>query len=342
MKCVAIGDMFVDEQAFHKEIEKSGLFDSYQGFTWKGDLNRVKTRALIRKIETEGSEAYPLPEDIRKAVVEADVVFVHLCPIGQEVIQQAKHLQYIVSARGGLENIAVKEAQAKGIHIIHCPAHNAHAVAELVVGLMICETRNVARANYALKQGEWRENYPNSGRIRELRSSSVGIIGFGTIGRLVVDLLQPFHTTIYVNDPFVDEKEIKEAGCIPVSKEDLLKEADIVTLHGRIGPNDPPIIGAPELALMKPTSYLINTARAVLVDMDALVHSLEIHQIMGAAIDVFPKEPLDANDPITKLDNITITNHRGGDTVDSYIRSPELLISYVEEAFKTGKTRYML
>ena len=342
MKCVAIGDMFLNEEAFREEINKSGLFDSYQGFTWKGDLDRVATRTLIRKIETEGSEAYPLPEDIFKAVVDADVVFVHLCPIGQEVIQQAKHLQYIVSARGGLENIAVMQAQAKGIHIIHCPAHNAHAVAELTVGLMICETRNVARANYALKQGEWRESYPNSGNIRELRSSRIGIIGFGTIGRLVAELLQPFHTTIFVSDPFVDAKEIQAAGCIPVSTEELLKEADIVTLHGRIGPNDPPIIGKKELASMKSSAYLINTARAVLVDMDALVHSLETHQIMGAAIDVFPKEPLEANDPITKLDNITITNHRGGDTVDSYIRSPELLISYVEEAFKTGKTRYML
>lgn len=342
MRCVAIGDMFLDESDFRKEIEKSNLFDSYKGFNWKRDLNRVKTRELIRKIETVGSEAYLLSDEIKDAIQEADVVFVHLCPIGKEVIQNAKNLKYIVSVRGGLENIAVKEAKEKGIHVIHCPAHNAHAVAEFTVGLIICETRNIARANYALKQGEWREKYPNSGKINELRSSSVGIIGFGTIGRLVVELLRPFNTTIYVSDPFVSKGEIQKAGCIASSKENLLRKADIVTLHGRIGPNDPPIIGKNELALMKPTAYLINTARAVLVDMDALIYSLETNQIMGAAIDVFRKEPLDDNDPITKLDNITITNHRGGDTVDSYTRSPELVIEYLKEALKTGNTRYML
>lgn len=312
MKCVVIGDMFLSEEAFRKEILTSDLFDDYQGFDWKKDLDRVQTRTLIRKIETEGSESYTLPNDIQAAVEDADVVFVHMCPIGKDVIEKAKHLKYIVSARGGLENIAWQKAQQKGIHVIHCPAHNAHAVAELTLGLMICETRNVTRANDALKKGDWRETYPNSGNIREIRSSTIGIIGFGTIGRLVAEELKPFHCNILGFDPFVSAQEMEKNGVHSVSKAELLKHADIVTLHGRIGPNDPPIIGKAELALMKPTSYLINTARAVLVDMDALVTALQQKKIMGATMDVFPQEPLKKEDPITKLDNITITNHRGG------------------------------
>ena len=342
MKCVAIGDMFLSEESFRTVLEPCGLFDSYKGFEWKKDLGRKETRELIRKIETEGSEAYPLPEEIAKEIEDADVVFIHMCPIGKEAIENAKNLKYIITARGGVENICLEKAKEKGVRVIHCPMHNAHAVAELTVGLMICETRNVSRANYALKNGEWREKYPNSGRIKEMRSSTVGLIGFGAIGRLVVDLLKPFHCRILINDPYVPQEEIERCGCESVSKEDLLRQADIVSLHGRIGPNDPPIIGEAELALMKEDSYLINTARAVLVDMDALYRALKDRRILGAAIDVFPKEPLPENYPLLSLDNCTLTNHRGGDTIDSYNRAPEQLLEQFKEVLETGKTRYMI
>lgn len=342
MKCTAVGDMLLKESDFRSALQDLPGIISYQGLEWKADMDRTAMRELIRKIETEGSEAYSLPEEIYQAMIDSDVLFVHLCPVGKDVIRNASHLKYIFSARGGLENIAVKEAQAKGIHIIHCPMHNAHAVAEMTIGMMLCESRNLARADEALKNHIWREQYPNSGHITELRSMTIGIIGFGTIGRLVAELLQPFHTMIYANDPFVPADEIKKAGCVPVDRDTLLKQSDIITLHGRIGPNDPPLIGAEELKKMKPNAYLINTARAVLVDMDALADALKNHQIQGAALDVFPSEPPQFDHPIFKLDNVTLTNHRGGDTVDSYRRAPELLADMYREVMETGKTRTML
>lgn len=342
MKCVAVGDMFLAEEAFATEIKDSGLFHEYRGFSWKQEESRIEARRTIREIETKGSEAFTLPNEIQEAMVDADVIFIHLCPVGKDIIQQAKHLKYIVTARGGVENIAVEEAKKKGIRILHCPIHNAYAVAEMTIGLMICETRNMARANIALKQGIWREAFPNSGNIRELRSCTIGLIGFGAIGRLVAQRLQPFGCKILVQDPFVDAQEIKEYGCEPVDKQTLLRESDIVSLHGRIGPNDPPIIGAEELAMMKKSAYLINTARAVLVDMDALAKALQNQDIQGAALDVFPVEPLPKDDPFLSIDNVTLCNHRGGDTLDSYNRSPELLIQQLKEVLETGKTRYMI
>ncbi|MDX8418140.1 2-hydroxyacid dehydrogenase [Absicoccus intestinalis] len=342
MKCVAIGDMFVSEKAFAKVLKNSDLFDSYEGFSWKEDLDRVKTRSLIRKIETEGSRAYELPSEIQNAIMDTDVLFMHMAPVNGDLIANSKNLKYIISARGGVENIDIDAAKQKGITVIHCPMHNAHGVAELTLGLMICESRNISRADTALKNGVWREKYPNSGEIKEIRSCKIGIIGFGTIGQLVADLLKPFHCEIYVSDPFVDSKIIENKGCIPLSKEELLSKCDIVTLHGRIGPNDPPIIGERELELMSEKSYLINTARAVLVDMKALTKALKEKKIRGAAIDVFPKEPLDPDDEIMKLDNCTLTNHRGGDTIDSYERSPEIMIEQLREVLMTGKTKYMI
>lgn len=342
MKCIAIGDMFLSEKAFEKVLKDSPLFSSYQGFSWKEDLDRVETRTLIRNIETKGSEAYKLDGALKDVMLQADVIFTHMCPVGKEIVENSTTLKYIVTARGGVENIAVEAAKKKGIRIIHCPMHNAFAVAELTVGLMICETRNVARADRSLREGTWRESYPNSGKIRELRSSTVGLIGFGAIGQLVAKHLQSFGCRILVHDPYLDKTIVEKQGCEAVEKETLLKESDIVSLHGRIAPNDPPIIGKNELQLMKKTSYLINTARAVLVDMNALEEALQNHEIMGAAIDVFPKEPLTKEDTIVHLDNCTLTNHRGGDTVDSYDRSPELLLEYLEEFLETGKTRYII
>ena len=165
MKCVAVGDMFLSEEAFARVLKHQALFCSYQGFSWKADLDRVSTRTLIRKIETKGSEAYAVEGELKEAMLDADVIFVHMCPVGKDIIEQAPHLKYIVTARGGVENIAVESAKKKGIRVIHCPMHNAFAVAELTVGLMICETRNVTRADRSLLEVICRESYPNTGSI---------------------------------------------------------------------------------------------------------------------------------------------------------------------------------
>ena len=342
LKCVSIGDMFVSKAAFDKTLKNSDLFNEYQSFEWNSNLDRVATRTLMRTIETKGSSVFDLPSEIQNAIINTNVLFIHVCPINGELIRKAHNLKYIITARGGVENIDLKTAHECGVTVIHCPMHNAHGVAELTLGLMICETRNVTRSNTALHSGIWREQYPNSGEIREIRSCKIGLIGFGTIGQLVSDLLNPFQCKIYVFDPFVDSSFITSKGCIPVTKDELLKKSDIVSLHGRIDPNEPPIIRARELKLMSKKSYLINTARAALIDMEALKIALKEKQIRGAALDVFPKEPLDENDELINLDNCTLTNHRGGDTIDSYERSPEIMLNQLKEVISTGKTKYMI
>ena len=120
MKCVAVGDMFLSEEAFARVLKHHALFCSYHGFSWKADLDRVSTRTLIRKIETKGSEAYAVEGELKEAMLDADVIFIHMCPVGKDIIEQAPHLKYIVTARGGVENIAVESAKKKGIRVIHC------------------------------------------------------------------------------------------------------------------------------------------------------------------------------------------------------------------------------
>ena len=334
-KCVAVGDMFIHEEDFRRALEKSSLFQTCRYLSWKEDAQRPQARKIIRNIETKGSTAYPPDQALAEEIQDADAVFVHLCPVGRELIEKAKHLKYILTCRGGVENIDMEEAKERGIQVINCPSHNAYAVAEYTIGLMLCETRNIARADRALKNGEWREQYPNSGRIREMRSQTIGLIGFGTIGRLVAERLTGFGSRILIYDPYVDPKEAEKKGCISVTKEKLLQEADIVSLHGRIQPGEPPLIGAKELEIMKEDAYLINTARAALVDMDALYQALKEGKIKGAAVDVFPVEPVPADDPLVKMDCVTAGNHRGGDTLESYTMAPEAVMAQLEDRLKS-------
>lgn len=342
MRCVAIYDMFIPEHCFVDAIEQSQLFEGYETYGWKADQDFAEARSTIRQMETKGSRAFELPAKLIQAMQGADVILSNLVMVPQEVIENAPQLKYICSCRGGLENIDMEAAHRAGVPVLHVPSHNAVGVAEFCIGLMLSETRNIARSDYALKAGEWRESYPNSARIQELRSLTVGIIGFGTIGRLVAKYLRVFGTYVIVNDPYVSDEDVRAAGCNPVSKEELLAQADIVTLHGRIGPNDPPLLGRDEIARLKQSAYVINTARSVLIDMDALVEALEHNRIMGAAIDVFPHEPLSSEDKITHLDNVTITSHRGGTTVESFERAPELVLEQLKEYLETGSTRFIV
>lgn len=334
MKCVAVGDMMIPSIYFRRELEKSSIIDAFICKSWKENSSKDDFREVIRKIETQGACAFEVEDEITELMKKADVIFVHQCPVSKEVIKEAENLKYILSCRGGVENIDMEAAKEKGVKVINCPSHNAYAVAEYTIGMILNELRNITRSCTALKNGEWREKYQNSEILTELRSQTIGIIGFGTIGRLVIERLKGFHPTILVNDPFADEDKIREEGCEPVTKEELLKRSDVVTIHARINAGDPPIIGKEEFGQMKETAYLINTARAVAVDMKELYHALSEHKIMGAAIDVFPTEPVTKDEPLLKLDNITVTNHQGGATVESYVKAPEMVLDMLKQTLE--------
>ena len=247
MKAVAVGDLLLPASVFDETIRSASWVTAYDSFDWDVTKKRDELRNVVRRMETGGSRAFlPTQEELER-LKDAEVILSHLFTIPREVFEAAPKLRYILSARGGVENIDLKAAHEHGVSVIHCPAHNAIAVAEYAIGLMIAESRNIARADRGLRSGTWIEKYPDSAAIPELRGSNVGIIGFGTIGRLVAERLQVFGAKILVSDPFVPAEAVTAAGCEPVSKEELLRRSDFVTLHGRIGAGDPPISGEQEL-----------------------------------------------------------------------------------------------
>lgn len=246
-------------------------------------------RDTVKAIEAMQRDTIPVPEQLYTSIEDCDVLLVHLCPVTKALIEKAKKLKVILTCRGGTENIDVAAATERGIVVSNNPAHNANAVAEYTVGLIICETRNIARADRALKNGNWREAYPNTTTtIRELKDMTIGIVGFGSVGRLVAEKLSVFGCNILVHDPFISESAYDFINFRFVDKKTLLKRSDVITLHARA---KSAIIQEDDFAQMEKRPYLINTARSVLVDQRALKNALDQDLLLGAAIDVFETEP---------------------------------------------------
>lgn len=319
MKCIVIGDIFIDEEIMERAlIERYGDNCCIKKFHF-GTNDRQQMRTIVKKIEE--FEKVPLPDGIFSEIHDVDIIMTHLCPVTESMIDNAKKLKYILSNRGGVENIAVDYAKSKNIKVINNPEHNADAVAEYTIGLILNEIRNISRSDFSLRKNIWRENYPNSQNIKELRDLTIGIIGFGTIGNLVVEKLVALNCNVLIYDyNNISKFNDKYSFC---NLEELLKSSDVVTLHAR---SNEVILNKKALSYLNNDAYIINTARSNLIDNSALYDILKHKKIKGAALDVFDVEPLELDNKFLELDNITLTNHRAGDTLDSYIKSPSELL----------------
>jgi len=323
MKIVAVSDLFVRTEHYEECLSKYPEFELKT--VYFGYEDRFIMRDIFHRIERNGPDAYPIPEELYELIEDADVLMVHVCPVPESLLARAKKLRVILTNRGGLENIDVEAATKRGISILNNPAHNANGVSELAMGLMISLTRNVIPSHNGLINGEWKENYRNTGNIWELKGKTVGIIGFGNIGHIMAEKLNVFGCKLLVNDIKYDpdDEMLKRLPIKQVDLPTLMAESDVVTLHAR---SEELILTREMLSLMKPTAFFLNTARAHMVDYNALADLLKEGKIMGAAMDVHPVEPIPEDYPFLKMDNVIITTHRCGDTLNAYSDSPDMLM----------------
>ena len=330
MKVLAIGDRFIPAEFMDAGLEKlreKGLQVDIR--EWKhATLTDLQHDNLL--VEQNGPEAIDLPKELTEGIETYDIVVVQFPPIGKAIIDRAKNLKYIAVLRAGTENIDSAYAETKGIEVLNTVGRNARSVAEFTLGMILSEIRNIARSHAALKAGEWRKDFPNSKAYSELNEKTVGLIGFGNIGQLVAHYLHAFGSKVIVYDPYIKNPP---EGITLVSFEDLLKTSDVVSIHARLSDETYHLIGEKELALMKPTAILVNTARSGLVDETALIRALENTQIMGAAIDVFDKEPIGIDHPYVKLDNVTLAPHLAGSTRDAFANSPKIMADNLVKKF---------
>lgn len=341
MRCVFVGDVFITPEMMRSAVEGYGGLVTDASYFFFGRPNRKVMRDTVKTIERGGRDELALPPGLEKAVADAELLMVHLCPVTKALIAKAPKLKYVLCNRGGVENVDMEAAAAAGIRVLNNPAHNANAVAELTIGLIFSEIRNIVRSHVALKSGEWREKYPNSGHIIELKDLTVGIIGFGNVGESVCEKLSPFGCQMLVYSPHAkskakDNPKINWSGLRFVSLEELVTKSDIISLHAR-APKGQVLLGERAFEMMKPTAYFINTARSYMVDYNALYNALLEEQIAGAAIDVFEMEPLGPSYPFLRLDNVTLTNHRGSDTLNAYSDSPAMMLKALHEWLADGK-----
>lgn len=338
MKAIVVGDNLITGEILLSRsdpLRRAGF--EIQAFEWLASDRNVLNRWNLN-IETHGPDAEPPPEGLEDSVRDADVLITHFAPVPGRIIDAGRRLKVIGVARGGWENIAVDTATKKGVPVVHIVGRNANAVAEFTVGMIIDETRNIARSDRAMRRGIWYNRRVDPEDCFELRGKVVGLIGFGAIGKRVAQLLSTFDARVLVHDPFVTEAVAATHGAARVELEELLRRSDIVSLHARLSSDTEGLIGARELALMKSTAYLINTARAGLVKREALITALRDHHIAGAAIDVFWTEPLPPDTPLAELDNLTITSHLAGTTIDALYLSAELVVDAVVGYLSGGET----
>jgi phosphoglycerate dehydrogenase-like enzyme len=209
----------------------------------------------------------------------------------------------------GTDNVDLAACRGRGIAVTNTPGVNAHAVAEHTLALMLALTRRIPAMDQETRAGRWPR-----GQLVQLEGHTVGLIGLGAIGGRVAQLLGPFGVRLLTTTYGPDAGRAAAAGARNVPIETLLRESDIVSLHLRLGADTRGYLGRDRLALMKPTAFLVNTARGGLVDKAALLDALRAGRLAGAALDVFHEEPVPAGDPILGLTNVVLTPHNGGNT----------------------------
>lgn len=303
---------------------------------WSGD-ETVDIPTLFRRIETNGPDGEEIPEAFTDNP-DTEILVGSFCPFAGKGMDAFDNLHLIGVIRAGMENIDVEAATKRGIAVVNAAGRNADAVSDFTIGMMLSEARNIARAHHSVASGGWQEDFCSSATTPDMRGKTVALFGFGYIGRLMAEKLSGFHVNMIAYDPYVKPEVLAEYGVKSVDKETLFREADFLSIHARLTDDTYHIVGKAELEAMKPTAYFINTARAGLVDYDALYQVLKEHKIAGAALDVFDNEPLAPEDPFRKLDNVTLTTHRAGSTIDANNNSPRLIFERIRSLVAGEKT----
>jgi D-3-phosphoglycerate dehydrogenase len=226
-----------------------------------------------------------------------------------QVLAGCPRLRLISIWGTGTDNVDLAACRARGVAVSNTPGVNAHAVAEHTVALMLAVTRRIPAMDWDTRAGQWPR-----GLLVQLEGQTVGLIGLGAIGGRVAQLLQPFGVRLLATTYGPDAGRAAAAGARHVPLETLLRESDIVSLHLRLSEATQGYLGRHHLDLLKPTAFLVNTARGGLVDKAALVDALRENRLAGAALDVFHEEPIPAGDPILSLPNVVLTPHNGGMT----------------------------
>ncbi len=228
--------------------------------------------------------------------------------ISARVIGASDRLKAIVKYGVGVDNIDVEAATMRGVMVVNCPEYGADTVADHAFALLMCLARRLIAIDRATRAEGWVWPAPEVAGV-DLGGKTLGLVGLGRIGRAMARRAAGFGMELIARDPYVAAEAAAEHGVTLVGLDALLARADFVSIHCVLTPETRGLIGEAELRAMKPNAYLVDVSRGAIIDEAALVRALEQGWIAGAGMDVFPVEPLPADYPLLKMDNVILTSH---------------------------------
>ncbi len=304
-KLLLIGDHFISPALMRSKLgDLADRFEIVEAMT-PFPLEPFRDIAEVR--EASGSE-----EQMIDLLQEVSFCIAHHAPLTRHIIEQSPELKLFIVCRGGPVNVNVPAATEHGITIAYTPARNAAATAEHTIAMTLSALRGIPAADAAIRRGEWNGDYTYETAAFELETATVGLIGYGAIGRIVARILRGFGARVVIYDPYATIDAMD--GVEQRSLDDLLAVTNVVSLHARETPESKGILGHAQIARLQRGSIVVNCARGSLMDYDAIAEALKSGQLFAAAADVFPVEPLPAHSALLQLPNFIFTPHLAGGT----------------------------
>jgi len=291
----------------------------------------------LRKVNADLTNAECRSEDeIIRAASDADALLTVFAPITRRVLESLPKLKVVVRYGIGYDSVDVDAATDNGVLLVNIPDFCLDEVSDHAMSLILACARKLVELTDVTRQGRWAEAESVISSVAPLYEQTLGLVGCGNIGRHTAKKARCFNLKTIGYDPYVDTSLAGEYGITMVGLSQLLKESDYVSLHTPLTEETRHLIGKDELKQMKPTAFLINTARGAVVDEPALIQALQEKWIAGAGLDVFEKEPIEPDNPLLKMANVTVTPHCASATCSAMNR---LKISVAQEAARvlTGK-----
>lgn len=268
-------------------------------------------------------------------VADVDGWIAGLDRIDAEVIDAAPRLKVIARYGVGVDRVDVAAATRRGVIVTNTPGANAAAVAEHAVALMLALCRNLCSSDRAVRNGEW-PRFDGVG----LRGKTVGLLGFGAVGREAARRLQAFGCRVLAHDPFLSEDALRAQGVEPAELGELTAVADIVSLHAAYTPGTPALVDEAFLSALKPGAFLVNTARGELVDEGALQRALAGGRLRGAGLDCFRDEPPPADHPLLKLPQVVVTPHAAAHTDEAAAAMGRMALAACLQVLAGGRAEH--
>lgn len=293
---------------------------------WPAISDRVEVTVFDKPFASEAEAAAKLGEfDIICAMRERT-------PFPKSLLDALPKLKLLITS--GMRNAAIDMDAAKERKVVLCGTqYSRDPTAPLTMGLILELTRGIGRENARMHAGEAWQTFAGT----EIEGKTLGVIGLGKLGSKVAGMAKVFGMNVIAWSPNLTPETCKEAGVGYAGKDELFATSDIITIHVVLSPRSRGLVGAADLARMKPSAYLVNTARGPIVDEDALLAALREKKIAGAGIDVFSTEPLPTDHPLRKLDNVVITPHLGYATRESLQAHYQQMVACIDAFTKGGE-----